>query len=89
LIRRRCVSAFLNALPKKAEHPLPAVMRPFRKKEKVNRKRPVNAPTGRTHLYYCGLSEIEIEIAIEIEKAWELVSGHEFDFDETIYMRLP
>ena len=51
--------------------------------------------TGQSHVYYCGLSEIE--------KAWDLDSGpdfdcdpdtdldfdFDFDFDETIYMRLP
>jgi len=49
--------------------------------------------TGQSHLYHCGLSEIEI--AIEIEKACDLDSGPDFDgdldfdFDEIIYMRLP
>ena len=48
---------------------------------------------GPSHVYYCGLSEIEIE------KAWDLDSGPDFDFDsdpdtdldfdETINMRLP
>jgi len=53
-------------------------------------------PPGQSHLYSCDLSEIEI--AIEIKKAWDLDSGPDFDsdpdtdtdldFDETIYMRL-
>jgi len=50
-------------------------------------------PAERSHLYLCELSEIEIE------KAWDLDSGPDFDcdpdtdwdfdFDETIYMRWP
>jgi hypothetical protein len=38
---------------------------------------------GRSHLYRCDLSEIEIEIAIEIEKIWGIDPEPDFDFDRT------
>jgi hypothetical protein len=43
------------------------------------------AASGQSHLFYCDLSEI----GIEIEKVWDLDFDPDFDFDKAIFTQSP